>query len=210
MSFKKHKYHIVRKAIDEGLALFIYNYFHMQKQVYDTCMKTRYLSPYEYILGFYDTDPPHRLNSYASYGDRAIETLMLKLQPLLEKKTGLKLIPAYSFARIYKKGDTLKRHRDRSSCEISTTIYLGGDEWPIYLEPSGKTQMKGIKVNLKAGDMLIYSGCELEHWREEFKGNNCVQAFLHYINRDTSRAEKNSFDKRPHLGLPGWFKDKNE
>ena len=38
---------------------------------------------------------------------------------------------------------------------------LGGDPWPIYLEPSGKKRTvdkKGIKVDLKPGDMLVYSG----------------------------------------------------
>jgi hypothetical protein len=100
----------------------------------------------------------------------------------------------------------LKRHKDRFSCEISTTMNLGGDPWPIYLEPSGKEGQKGIKVDLKPGDMLVYSGCELEHWREKFKGKECVQVFLHYNNRKTPGARDNMFDKRPHLGLPSWFK----
>ena len=65
---------------------------------------------------------------------------------------------------------------------------------------------KGIKVDLKPGDMLVYSGCELEHWREKFKGKECVQVFLHYNNRKTPGAKDNMFDKRPHLGLPSWFK----
>jgi hypothetical protein len=39
----------------------------------------------------------------------------------MEKHTKLKLIPTYSYARIYKKGDVLHRHKDRFSCEISTT-----------------------------------------------------------------------------------------
>ena len=30
--------------------------------------------------------------------------------------------------------------------------------------------MAGIKVDLKPGDMLLYSGCELEHWRDPFPG----------------------------------------
>ena len=86
-----------------------------------------------------------------------------------------------------KKVMNLKRHKDRFSCEISTTMNLGGDDWPIYLEPSGKDgkATKGIKVDLKPGDMLVYSGCELEHWREKFKGKECVQVFLHYNNRKT-------------------------
>ena len=83
---------------------------------------------------------------------------------------------------------------------------LGGDDWPIYLEPSGEAGKKGIRVDLKQGDMLVYSGCELEHWREKFKGKECVQVFLHYNNRKTPGAKDNMFDKRPHLGLPSWFK----
>jgi hypothetical protein len=126
--------------------------------------------------------------------------------PDMEKATGLKLYPAYTYARIYKKGDELKRHKDRFSCEISTTMNLGGDDWPIYLEPSGEIGKKGVKVDLKPGDMLVYSGCELEHWREKFKGKECVQVFLHYNNRKTPGAKDNMFDKRPHLGLPSWFK----
>ena len=136
----------------------------------------------------------------------------------MEKATGLKLYPAYTYARIYKKGDELKRHKDRFSCEISTTMNLGGDDWPIYLEPNPKKggvkpgvgyvsdNTKGVRVDLKPGDMLVYSGCELEHWREKFKGKECVQVFLHYNNRKTPGAKDNMFDKRPHLGLPSWFK----
>ena len=124
----------------------------------------------------------------------------------MEKTTGLNLQPAYTYARIYKKGDVLKRHKDRFSCEISTTMNLGGDKWDIYLEPSGKEGMKGVKVSLNPGDMLVYRGCELEHWRNKFKGKECCQVFLHYNNKKTPGSEFNLFDKRPHLGLPSWFK----
>jgi hypothetical protein len=64
---------------------------------------------------------------------------------------------------------------------------------------------KGVKVDLKPGDMLIYKGMELEHWREPFEGEDCIQVFLHY-NKTSKEAELNKFDKRPHLGLPSWFK----
>ena len=59
---------------------------------------------------------------------------------------------------------------------------------------------------LDVGDMLVYSGCKLEHWREPFEGNICGQVFLHYNNRKTKGSQDNIFDKRPHLGLPSWFK----
>ena len=202
--FKKNKYVIIRQVISKDLATFIYNYFLMKKQVYDTCLKSRYISPYETLLGSYDDEQIP--NTYSSYADIVMETLMLKCQPIMEKITGLKLQPAYTYARIYKKEDVLKRHKDRFSCEISTTMFLGGDPWPIYLEPSGKEGLKGIKVDLKPGDMLVYSGCELEHWRNKFKGKECIQVFLHYNNKKTPGSSQNLFDERPHLGLPSWFK----
>ena len=216
--FKKKKYTVIRHAISKDLAAFVANYFLMQKQVYDTCRENRYFSPFENILGHYENKDEQIPDTYSQYGNIAMETLMLKCQPEMEKVTGLKLYPAYTYARIYKKGDVLKRHKDRFSCEISTTMNLGGDDWPIYLEPDPKKggvkpgvgyvsdNTKGVRVDLKPGDMLVYSGCELEHWREKFKGKECVQVFLHYNNRKTPGAKDNMFDKRPHLGLPSWFK----
>ena len=206
MSFKKKKYTVIRKAISKDLASFVANYFMMQKQVYDTCRNARYISPFENIIGHYEGKDEQIPETYSQYSNIAMETLMLKCQPEMEKVTGLKLYPAYTYARIYKKGDELKRHKDRFSCEISTTMNLGGDDWPIYLEPSGERGKKGVRVDLKQGDMLVYSGCELEHWREKFKGNECVQVFLHYNNAKTKGAKQNMFDKRPHIGLPSWFK----
>jgi len=217
MSFKKKKYTIIRNAIAKDLATFVANYFLLKKQVFDTCTKHRYISPYENMFGFYETKDEQVENTYSAYSDIAMETLLLKCQPEMEKVTGLKLYPAYTYARIYKKGDELKRHKDRFSCEISTTMNLGGDDWPIYLSPNenvgrpnGKditteSKAKGIKVDLKPGDMLVYRGCELEHWREKFKGKECVQVFLHYNNRKTPGSKNNIFDRRPHLGLPNWF-----
>jgi hypothetical protein len=220
--FKKNKYVVIKQVISKDLATFISNYFLMKKQVYDTCLKQRYISPYEVLLGEYEGADAQVPNTYFSYADIVMETLMLKCQPIMEKTTGLKLTPAYTYARIYKYGDVLKRHKDRFSCEISTTMNLAGDPWPIYLSPNenvgraekdgGKkgitlaSTAKGIKVDLKPGDMLVYRGCELEHWRNKFKGKECIQAFLHYNNQKTPGAKENMFDKRPHLGLPGWFK----
>ena len=215
MSFKKNKYTVIRQAISKDLATFVANYFLMQKQAYDTCKQSRYFSPFETILGTYnDKQVP---NTYSQYANMAMETLMLKCQPIMEKSTGLKLYPAYTYARIYKKGDILKRHKDRFSCEISATMNLGGDDWPIYLDPTNTDYLiegvkykiignKGIKVHLNPGDILVHEGSRLEHWREKFRGKECVQAFLHYNNVKTPGAMENMFDRRPHLGLPEWFK----
>ena len=90
-----------------------------------------------------------------------------------------------------------------------------GDRWPIFIDPTGTDNVidefkqihkpntpEGNQVLLGIGDMLVYSGCELEHWREPFQGEVCGQVFLHYNHKNGPFAEKNKFDKRPMLGIP--------
>jgi len=213
--FKNNHFLVIKEAIDPKVAEFLYNYFMMKRQVARTMYDTRYISPFTEEFGVWnDQQVP---NTYSHYADIAMETLLLAVKPKMEKVTGLKLNPTYSYARIYKKGDVLKRHKDRFSCEISTTMNLGGDDWPIYLEAKknvgepkdgfpAETSNKGTKVVLKPGDMLVYKGMILEHWREVFLGNNCAQVFLHYNDIKSKDAQKNIFDSRPHLGLPSYFK----
>jgi hypothetical protein len=215
-NFKINKYCVIEKAIDPKIANFVYNYFLMKRQVARTMFDERYISPFTTYFGVWNDEQVP--NTYSHYADIAMETLLLLVQPIMEKKIGIKLIPTYSYARIYKKGDILHRHKDRFSCEISTTLNLGGDSWPIYIEPNPEIgevieskdyipgNTKGIKINLKPGDMLVYRGNLLEHWREAFDGQDCGQVFLHYNNAETEGAKDNIFDKRKHLGLTGCFK----
>ena len=204
MSFKKNKYTVLRKAISLELANFIYKYFLNKKNVAQVLFDSKFISPFTEYFGIWND--PQVPNTYSHYADLAMETLLQEVKPVMEKHTGLKLSETYSYARIYKPGDILVRHKDRYSCEISITLNLGGDPWPIYLDPTGKEGQAGIKVDLKPGDMLIYSGCDLEHWREPFVGKNCGQVFLHYNRKNSKLAKQNEFDGRPMIGLPGWFK----
>ena len=215
MTFKRKKYLVIRNVITKDMANFIYGYFLMKRRVVKQFLDDRYISPFETGWGGWtDKQIP---NTYSHYADMVMEALLEKVRPRMEKETKLKLIPTYSYARIYKKGDVLKRHKDRFSCEISTTLFLGGDPWDIYVEPNKNiglppkdsytpTTNKGIKISLKPGDMLAYLGCELEHWRETFQGINCAQVFLHYNQISSPGAVENRFDGRPFLGLPNWFK----
>ena len=204
MSFQKNKYTVIKKAISKELADFVYKYFCNKRNVARFLFDQRYISPYTEYFGIWNDEQVP--NTYSHYSDIAMETLLQEVKPVMEKHTKLKLSETYSYARIYKKGDVLHRHKDRYSCEISTTLNLGGDSWPIYLDPTGKEGQAGIRVDLDPGDMLIYSGCDLEHWREEFTGDNCGQVFLHYNKAGTKNAKENQFDKRPFLGLPTFFK----
>ena len=190
--FQQHKYLIVRNAISFELANFAFNYFLMKRDATEWMHKNNYVS--EFTPGFGTWKDEQIPNTFSCYGDMFMETLIMKVLPVMKKHTNLDVVPTYSYTRAYKKGDILKKHKDRPSCEISTTLHLGGNPWSIYVE--------GIKIDLNVGDMLIYSGCELEHWREPFKGNVCVQTFLHYNNANGQYAYTNKFDKRPMLGIP--------
>ena len=199
--FKEHKYLVIRNAISFELANFAFNYFLMKRDATEWMHKNNYVS--EYTPGFGTWKDEQIPNTFSCYGDTFMETLMMKVLPVMEKHTALKLLPTYSYTRAYKKGDELKRHKDRPSCQISTTLHLGGNEWPIYIDPTGGDNVPtGNRVDLKIGDMLVYSGCELEHWREPFKGNVCVQTFLHYNDSNGRFGKENIFDKRPMLGIP--------
>ena len=210
------KYQIIKKAISYELANYIFNYFMLKRDAVSFMYKNNIHSQSGLLGTWTDEQVP---NTYSNYADFAMETLMMKVLPVMQKETGLQLIPTYSYARLYKKGDILKRHKDRPSCEISTTINLGGAPWPIFIDGTGSNNViderknihkpdapKGTKVLLEVGDMLVYSGCELEHRREPFEGNICGQVFLHYNHVNGPFANKNMFDGRPKLGLPSFVK----
>jgi hypothetical protein len=211
--FKKKKYQVIRGALSKELANFIFNYMMLQRDAVDLMMKNQKINPYNPFIG--KRDDVQVPGAYSKYGDWVMETLLQYMRPIMKAKTGMDLVPTYSYTRLYEKGNILKRHKDRPSCEISTTLHLGGDEWPIFLDPSGADFVideyknihkpgapKGVQVDLKVGDMLIYSGCELEHWREPFEGTVCSQVFLHYNHATGPFAKTNLFDKRPMLGIP--------
>jgi len=207
-----NKYQVIKGALSYELANFCFNYFLLKRDA----VKWLYENNVVYESGVLGTWNDRQIpNTYSHYGDPVMDTLLVKMLPIMKQHTGLELVPTYSFARAYKKGDCLHRHKDRPACEISTTLNLGGDPWPIFIDGTGadnviderKNLVKpnapaGTKVLLEVGDMLVYSGCELEHWREPFEGNICGQVFLHYNHVNGPFAKKNIFDGRPMLGIP--------
>ena len=211
MIFQYKKYQVIKNAISYELANFIFNYFLLKRDA----VKFLYQNNITFDTGMLGTWIDQQVpNTYSCYADPVMETLLIKVLPKMQQETGLQLVPTYSYARLYKHGDILKRHKDRPSCEISTTLNLGGDPWSIFIDGTGSDTVideyknihkpnapKGTEVKLSVGDMLIYSGCELEHWREPFQGNLCGQVFLHYNYTNGPFANKNIFDGRPILGV---------
>lgn len=138
--------------------------------------------------------------AHSRYGDPAMEAMLLHLHGIMEKNTGLTLFPTYSYYRVYRNGDELAPHNDRESCEISATLCFNVSydttefSWPIF--------MNGSSVILNPGDMVIYRGCDLPHWRDKLSHNEeiwHVQGFFHYV--DANGPYPNfKFDKRESIG----------
>ena len=54
------------------------------------------------ILG--DMEEIHQIpNTFSCYGDFVMETLLVKMLPVMKEHTGLDLVPTYSYARLYKR-----------------------------------------------------------------------------------------------------------
>jgi hypothetical protein len=141
--------------------------------------------------------------AHAKYADPIMESILIHLHEKMENYTGLKLYPTYSYYRVYRGGDELVVHKDRESCEISATLcfnYNYSDQqyqWPIFI---GKEKSSVI---LNPGDMLIYKGCELSHWRDKFvvdENTWQVQGFFHYVDVNGPYADF-KFDQRSSIGI---------
>jgi hypothetical protein len=215
MSFKKTKFKVIREAIPRKVANFIYRYFKNKRHVARFLFDQRYISQFAEEWGRWND--PMIPNTYFNYADIAFETVLNGLTERMEKESGYKLNPSYTYACIYKKGDVLYRHFDRDACKISATMHIGDDgtKWPIYLDPTGKAGKDSVPVNMEPGDMLIYHGNK--HWREAFTGEDYCQVFLHW-NKDSKKkvvtgkdntakgGKHTKFDGRPFLGLPAYYK----
>lgn len=117
--------------------------------------------------------------SQSSYNYHGFLELLCEKTPEISKFLGEPVLPTYTYARVYKQGAILERHRDREACEISVTLHLSGDsEWPIYIQkPNGEE----VQLNLSSGEGMIYKGCVADHWRTRYEGQEYVQVFLHYV-----------------------------
>lgn len=140
-------------------------------------------------------------NSLGIYGDPAFDTLMLMCLPSVEAVVGKKLLPTYTYARIYFNGADLLPHLDRDECEHSVSLSLGGTAealWPLWFK---KEEAEPEYAAMYEGDAVIYSGNKVHHWRDRFEGETQFQVFMHYVDADGDHKDQ-LFDTRPYIGLP--------
>jgi len=202
--FQDNNYIIISEAISKDVVGFIYNYFQVKRDAAKILLDTKNISPFDESWGSWkDAQNP---NTFSIYGDVAMDTLMIRILPLVQKITKMSLISTYSYATMCKHGEDSVRYNDSVASEIACIINLGGDNWPIFLEHSEEKNKESIEVNLNPGDLLVYKVSLIEYWRNSFEGNDCGQVFCHYNNANSSQETVNKFDTRPSIGLPAWMK----
>lgn len=149
------------------------------------------------------TKDPQCPVSDSIYGDPVLDNLLNSLAAPLSAQLGVQLLPTYTYARIYRPGEVLVKHLDREACEISGTMTLGFDPgsgiWPIYFAYS-EEDVIGQSVEINIGDLVMYHGNELYHWRPPYKGQWQVQVFFHYVDANGPHASWAN-DKRASLGV---------
>ena len=70
---------------------------------------------------------------------------------------------------------------------------------PIYFarDETGKDK---VELILEEGDLCIYKGTEMYHWRKPFIQSWYLQTFIHYVNSEGPYKD-NIFDGRRSLGI---------
>lgn len=191
MTFKDNKYVVVRDVLSKDtLSLLQYQ----SKMLEDVMCYNKKTSPELFAFGDHQTK-----NSFSYYSAIFSESLLLLLQPVMEAQLGLELYPTYSYMRIYYKDAILAKHTDRESCQYSATLCIQCDPtspWPIYFHSNGVD----TPLVLNQGDLCIYKGDELPHWREPCTYDNHIQIFLHFVEKN-GKYNDFKYDKRPLLGI---------
>jgi hypothetical protein len=187
--FKENGFYVVKNFLEKDFINFIQEYFFVRIKA-----------------GHDDEGLDFQIvQAKAFYADPLIETILLSSADSLSELIGVKLLPTYTYTRLYFYGAELKKHIDRPSCEISATLALGIPKNqsinPIYFSRD-KDGKDAVEILLEPGDLCLYRGCELWHWRPQFNQNWYLQAFLHYVDADGPFGKDHLYDCRPFLAMP--------
>ena len=143
--------------------------------------------------------------------------LLTHLQKSIESILNLELVPTYNYSRKYNRNAVLYAHRDRPSCEVSATICIdqetdNKEPWPIWLLNNknyagykyesffGLSQKKSMQerssigckaISMQPGDVLIYQGINVLHWRDPLEGNFSKNIFIHYVDKNGPLYKEN-------------------
>ena len=203
--FEKNRYVVVKNALSQEIISFIKDSWNrMDEEPYS---KSIFVKEGKHVDGSIWSKP--FITSEYGISPFGVSTLT-NLQKIIEKNIEIELIPTYSFERKYWRDAVLYSHRDRPSCEISATITIdyvtdNKEPWPIWIlndknyagfnnanafaVSQSKNEDERIKAGCKRiliypGDILVYQGVNVLHWRDPLDGEWARQIFVHYVNKN--------------------------
>ena len=172
----------------------------------------------------HSTPEEQRNKSHGAYNFPPAVALHTYIKDKLDNVLDLNLQETYSYSRKYIRGASLTAHTDRPSCEVSLTFPLDyktddNTPWKIWLNNEGNwincqgegqkfikenTQdiHRGKSIELELGDVLIYQGPNIPHWRNTLLGDYSYHMFLHYYNRRSKMSKIEGFFYQEGKKLP--------
>lgn len=192
--FNKQGYVVIKDYLNEQTRNLLFNHTLLKRQVCRHVWKEKrdlfsaYLHGYPYGDG-------QVVGTYAQYSDPIFDSLLYSCTKDMSDFTGKTLHPTYSYFRVYEPGAFMKKHKDRVSCKYSMTLCLGFTDkaWPMYVE--------GTPIYLEPGDLLVYRGDKLYHWRDPLPSGYQSQVFLHYVEEGAENWKRDRYDSRDLLLL---------
>lgn len=198
-----NNFFVIKDILNKDFCNLVYNYAILDEIYFKTRLKKE---QYEQMY-IDDQLGMHHKETFSKYGDPLMENILLIIKPQIEHFLNKKLLPTYSYYRIYRPGYELYPHVDRDECEISASIFFGCDydlsqyQWTLNIE----NELDGMEtIILDISDGLVYNGAMLTHSRFKFdppSGQNHIQGFFHYVDANGPHAEQ-IFDKREYLAYP--------
>lgn len=202
--FIKNRYVVLKNFIPEEiirLTLDNWKTVENNENMFNSCMEIE-----EDIT--YNTPESQKWKSHGCHTFPPAVGLHRWLKDKLNETLELVLVETYNYSRKYVRGAILHAHTDRPSCEISTTICLDyktddNSPWKIWLNNEknwitenhdqkalyDKVQnvprserKKSISVSLEPGDVLLYQGPNVVHWRDTLVGDYSYHIFCHFVN----------------------------
>jgi len=173
----------------------------------------------------HSTPEEQRNKSHGAYNFPPAVGLHTYLKNKLNSVLDLNLRETYSYTRKYVRGASLTAHTDRPSCEVSLTFPLDyktddNTPWKIWLNNEGNwvncvmekgqrfikenTQdiHRGKSIELELGDVLLYQGPNIPHWRNTLMGDYSYHMFIHFFNERSKMNQLRGFQYKEDRNFP--------
>tara|TARA_Y100000389_G_scaffold36102_1_gene30674 strand:+ start:814 stop:2955 length:2142 start_codon:yes stop_codon:yes gene_type:complete len=133
---------------------------------------------------------------YKCHNEAFSRFLHYETLPLIERITGKKLKPSYTYLSMYVKGADLPGHTDRNECEYTVSFVIDkpkDSSWNIYVDtvkqpikykgryPKNPPKEQCIPVDCEAGGLMMFQGTDRIHFREKLQYDFYNIILLHYM-----------------------------